>query len=103
MANPNRTIRTHLDLSDRQVSAIETDVDLDALLSVTTLRNVQTPEGMTPAEAMRFHAPREAVARTRGAWDRARSEGRSAETVEEARAAFVAALLACGVPTKVSL
>lgn len=95
-----KTVRDHLELSPSQEAAIAADVDLDADRAVTTLKNVPAPAGMSRVEAMRFEAPRQEVQRTLTAWSMARREEQPAEKIEAARKAFVAALLACGVPAK---
>ena len=98
-----RTVRDHLDLSPSLEAAIAADVDLDAPRDATTLKNVPVPAGMSRVEAMHFEAPRHLVQSTMTKWNMARAEQRGAEKIEAARKAFVAALLACGVPAKGSL
>lgn len=95
-----KTVRDHLELSPSQEAAIAADVDLDADRAVTTLKNVPAPAGASRVEAMRWDEGRQAVQRTQAAWSMARREGAPAEKTEAARKAFVAALIACGVPAK---
>lgn len=89
-----RTARTFLELSTSQEAEVEALVNLDVPTSETRLRLVAAPAGASGADEARINAPSRRVTDAKFRWDRARADRRGAD---EARAAFVAALIDAGV------
>ena len=92
-----RTARTFLELSTSQEAEVEALVDLNVPTSETRLRLVAAPAGASGADEARINEASRAVTTAKFRWDRARANVHGAD---DARAAFVAALIAAGVPAR---